>query len=189
MWYLDWKRSGGALFVGCQEAAKKYLSQISLIFSDNVIEYIWYDLMPRGPLVEGPRDKNICHKQFVTQISLNFFDIIPCQGAGGGTFVTNIIFFYNMVGSPSTGSPTLEPFCFGCKNVKGQFWNNLSCFWRTLTLRKWHNIGKNASSKTHHTAGPGQSFWFLVNTGAAQILSTSRVMALSCYQANLIPKM
>ena len=53
---------------------------------------------------------------------------------------------------------------------------------------KSHNLGMYALSRTHQTAGPGESFWLLINTGAAQILSTSLAVALSCYQSNLISR-
>ena len=40
--------------------------------------------------------------------------------------------------------------------------------------------------KTYHAIGPGESFWFLVDTRAAQILPIVLGMALACYNSGLV---
>ena len=41
-------------------------------------------------------------------------------------------------------------------------------------------------SQTHQAVGPGESFWFLVNTSTAQIRFRILAMALSCDQPYLL---
>ena len=102
-------------------------------FSANAIEDIWYDLMHRAPLVEGPREKTFVTNNFYNKKHW-FFYIISC-------WRENICHKYHFL------QHGRNPFCrvsylrtplLWFEKNEGQFWTNLSCFWRTSALVKGH---------------------------------------------------